>query len=214
MPDENSTWSLWKWFTLNPCNLTRWNTQVNLLRCRLHLSKTFHDPSPSKSLTIINQYFYERESLQHYHANSSYSLMATEQPRHDSSGSKDEAFTAVCHCGRVRVELPSKPTSLLECHCTVCYKYGALWAYFQRNDVVVTTASDTTLQAYIREDADCGLLFNRCGHCGCMMFWRGERTYAEGPYAGLEHKMGVNCRMLPKGEIEGIAKRVTKGPGN
>jgi len=139
--------------------------------------------------------------------------MATEQPRHDSSSSKNETLTAVCHCGRVRVQLPSKPTSLLECHCTVCYKYGALWAYFQRNDVVVTTASDTTLQAYIREDADSGLSFNRCGHCGCMMLWRGERTYAEGPYAGLEHRMGVNCRMLPKGEIEGIAKRITNGPG-
>jgi len=136
--------------------------------------------------------------------------MATEQSSHDSSSSsKDDALTAVCHCGRVRVKIPSKPTQLLECHCTVCYKYGSLWAYFPRNDVVVTTASDTTLQAYIREDADGDISFNRCGHCGCMMCWRGE-----GAYAGLEHKMGVNCRMLPESEIWGIAKKQSKGPGN
>jgi hypothetical protein len=136
--------------------------------------------------------------------------MATGQPCHDAvPSSKDETLTAVCHCGRVRVQLPSKPTSLLECHCTVCYKYGALWAYFPRNDVVVTTASDTTLQPYIREDADGDISFNRCSHCGCMVCWKGE-----GKYAGPEHKMGVNCRMLPETEIEGIEKKQSKGPGN
>lgn len=135
--------------------------------------------------------------------------MTANQPTNDpASGSKD-TLTVVCHCGRVRVQIPSRPTSLNECHCTVCYKYGALWSYFPRHDVVVTTASDTTLQQYIREDADGDISFNRCGHCGCMMCWRGE-----GEYAGPERKMGVNCRMLPESSIEGIAKRVSKGPGN
>jgi hypothetical protein len=73
--------------------------------------------------------------------------------------------------------------------------------------VVLTTASDTTLQAYIREDANGDISFQRCGHCGCMVVWRGE-----GKYAGPEHKMGVNCRLLPESEIEGIEKRVSKGP--
>lgn len=139
------------------------------------------------------------------------SRMAAEPPCHDSpvSNSKDDTLTAVCHCGRVRIQLPSKPERLTECHCTVCYKYGALWAYFQRNDVVVTTASDTELVKYVRADADGDLSFNRCGHCGCMMCWRGE-----GKYDGPEHKSGVNCRMLPESAIEGIPKKVSKGPGN
>lgn len=135
--------------------------------------------------------------------------MATDQASNDPvSGSKEkEALTATCHCGRVRAQLPSKPKRLNECHCTVCYKYGALWAYYPRPDVVVTTASDTTLQTYVREDADGDISFNRCGHCGCMIAWWGL-----GKYAGPEHMMGVNCRLLPEKEIEGIEKKVSKGP--
>lgn len=138
--------------------------------------------------------------------------MATDQPSDGAlpiSTSKDGTLTATCHCGRVEVQLPSKPTKLNECHCTVCYKYGALWAYFPRSDVLVTTAADTKLQAYIRDDkgADGDISFNRCGHCGCMVIWWGE-----GEHAGPEHKMGVNCRMLPKDEIEGIERKISKGP--
>jgi hypothetical protein len=123
--------------------------------------------------------------------------------------SKEEALTAVCHCGRVRVRLPSRPEFVNECHCTVCYKYGALWSYFPRATVTITTASDTTLHSYTRADADGDIEFARCGHCGCMMCWRGV-----GEYAGPEHDIGVNCRMIPEKEIEGITKRVSKGPGN
>jgi hypothetical protein len=132
--------------------------------------------------------------------------MATDQPVHDSSN-KDKPLTATCHCGRVSVQLPSKPTKLNECHCTVCYKYGALWAYYPRPDVAVDVASDTKLEAYIRTDSDGDISFNRCAHCGCVVLWWGL-----GRYGGPEHKMGVNCRMLPEGEIVGIEKEVSKGP--
>lgn len=120
--------------------------------------------------------------------------------------SKDSPLIATCHCGRVQVQLPSKPTILNECNCTVCYKYGALWGYFQRSDIVVTTTGDAKLQAYIREDKgrDGVLSFNRCGICGCMVTWWGE-----GEYSGPDHKMGVNCRMLPERDIEGIERKIS-----
>lgn len=136
--------------------------------------------------------------------------MATNQTS-DSSvpvwTSRDETLIAACHCNRVQAQLPSKPKKLNECHCTVCYKYGALWAYFGRNEVKVTVADDTKLEAYTRDDSDGDISFIRCGHCGCMMVWWGL-----GEYSGPEHKMGVNCRMLPETEIEGIEKRVSPGP--
>ncbi|PMD28640.1 hypothetical protein NA56DRAFT_19714 [Hyaloscypha hepaticicola] len=136
--------------------------------------------------------------------------MTTEQPSDSSAfSSKADTLTAVCHCGRVRIQLPSKPTRLTECHCTVCYKYGALWAYFPRNEPVITIADQATLVPYIREDAAGHISFNRCSHCGCMICWLGE-----GEYSGPANKMGVNCRMLPESEIEGIEKKVSKGPGN
>ena len=136
--------------------------------------------------------------------------MTTEQPSDNSASSrKADTLTAVCHCGRVRIQLPSKPTRLLECHCTVCYKYGALWAYFPRNEPVIKIADDATLVPYIREDTAGNISFNRCSYCGCMVCWLGEKGFS-----GPTHKMGVNCRMLTESEIEGIEKKVSKGPGN
>ncbi|KAI1125369.1 hypothetical protein F5Y10DRAFT_247268, partial [Nemania abortiva] len=48
---------------------------------------------------------------------------------------------ATCHCGRITVALPRPPEDINECHCSVCYKLGALWAYYPRDEVTVTTSS-------------------------------------------------------------------------
>jgi len=110
---------------------------------------------------------------------------------------------ATCHCGRVTVEMPSKPVKLNECRCSVCYKYGALWGYFQRDTVTVTTAEGANLVPYVRADTEGGLSFNHCSHCGCMTNWWGL-----GPYSEPTRKMGVNCRLLPEKDIEGIPRKV------
>lgn len=50
-------------------------------------------------------------------------------------------LTASCHCGRVTVTVPTLPTKPLnECECSVCFSYGALWAYYTQSDVLVTVA--------------------------------------------------------------------------
>ncbi len=136
--------------------------------------------------------------------------MATSQTSSESlpaSTSKGKSLTATCHCSRIHIQVPSKPQKLNECHCTVCYKYGALWGYFPRSEVLVTIADDTQLQAYAREDRPGHVSFHRCGHCGCMLFWRGE-----GKFAGPEHMMGVNLRMLPESQIEDVEREVSMGP--
>lgn len=126
------------------------------------------------------------------------------EPNVPSSSDQDTPLIASCHCKRVQIKLPFKPTELNECRCTVCYKYGAIWAYFPRSDVTVTVAEDTKLEKYIREDMSGDISFNRCGFCGCMMDWLGENKFA-----GQDHKMGVNCRLVSESEIQGI-NRVIK----
>ena len=34
-----------------------------------------------------------------------------------------------CHCGAVRWLLQPMPASVTACNCTVCRRYGTLWAY-------------------------------------------------------------------------------------
>ncbi len=105
--------------------------------------------------------------------------------------------------------MPSRPTTLNDCQCTVCYKYGALWAYFPRNTVTVIAPGEGSegLQTYVRDDAKGSISFNRCAHCGCMTHWWGLDTRSAEDY-----RMGVNFRMMLKADIEGIERIVTPGP--
>lgn len=106
-------------------------------------------------------------------------------------------LTAKCHCGRVNVEIPSLPTKINECRCSICYRYGAEWAYYPQDDVnvVVNHASrsaskgtsqaaqkvpqsakeanegDKGLKHYVRDDSDGLLGFYFCGNCGCLTHW-------------------------------------------
>lgn len=111
------------------------------------------------------------------------------------------ALTATCHCGRITIEVPSKPTKINECQCSVCYRYGALWAYYPRCDVTVTSAAGTKIDGYVRDDGVGNVSFNRCGHCGCLTHW-----FAVGEKELNGQKMGVNCHMLPRSTIKGVER--------
>ncbi|KXX80779.1 hypothetical protein MMYC01_203949 [Madurella mycetomatis] len=118
-------------------------------------------------------------------------------------------LTLTCHCGRISVRIPSKPTDLNECRCTVCYKYGALWAYYPRGDVVVTASDKAAAVPYVRTDTGAGaqgsIEFMRCSVCGCVTHWLGLGEQ----YTRPTSNMGVNARMLPEGEIEGMNREVS-----
>ncbi|HVS13060.1 MAG TPA: GFA family protein [Thermoanaerobaculia bacterium] len=51
---------------------------------------------------------------------------------------------ATCHCGAVRVEVPRRPPTLTDCNCSICRRYGALWAYYKPSTVRVVAAPSTT----------------------------------------------------------------------
>ena len=35
---------------------------------------------------------------------------------------------AACHCGAVRLSVPSAPDTVTECNCSICRRLGARWA--------------------------------------------------------------------------------------
>lgn len=89
-----------------------------------------------------------------------------------------------CHCGAVRLEV-ARPRLITECNCSVCRRYGARWAYYRRTSVKVV-AGARALSAYARGRV---LDFERCNHCGCVMWWRLRKG------RGAADRMGVNVRM-------------------
>ena len=108
---------------------------------------------------------------------------------------------ASCHCGAVKIEVSSKPDSLTQCTCSICRRYGALWAYFTRKTATVSAAPGAT-RAYLWDDRL--IEFYHCRTCGCM-------THYEGTKKTGDSRVAVNARMMAPDEIEGIRVRTFDG---
>ena len=93
---------------------------------------------------------------------------------------------ASCHCGQVRLEIGAELGDLTDCNCSICRRYGALWAYFTRPQVQVT-APDNAIETYMWGDRM--LRFHRCKTCGCVTHWTAVDPDAQ--------RMGVNARLMP-----------------
>lgn len=89
---------------------------------------------------------------------------------------------ASCHCGAVQMKVATPPEQVTSCNCTICRRYGGLWAYYSPCDVTVTGPTDI----YMRGDRM--LEMHRCKICGCVTHWAPVDKTAE--------RMGVNARMM------------------
>jgi hypothetical protein len=91
-----------------------------------------------------------------------------------------------CHCGKVRIEIDTALEEVTDCNCSICRRYGTLWAYFDPKQVRV--AEDVPTQIYLWNKR--WINFHRCAECGCVTHW----TAAGNPSAD---RMGVNIRLMP-----------------
>ncbi len=125
------------------------------------------------------------------------------------TSSDSTPVTVSCHCGRIAITVPDTPVKLNECRCSLCYRYGVVWAYYLRSQVTITSPPGEPSHRYVRSDAvaDGDLGFFRCGHCGCVTHWEGiaDTPKRKGPTA----RVGVNWRMAPEVAMQGIEKVVT-----
>lgn len=87
------------------------------------------------------------------------------------SNRKSAMYTSSCHCGAVTLEMQRKPRKLTQCNCSLCRRYGALWAYFQRKSIRIL-AEPKALEVYSWRDKR--FEFFRCSNCGCVTHY--ERT--------------------------------------
>jgi hypothetical protein len=100
-------------------------------------------------------------------------------------------LTASCHCGAVRVDVPEPPAEATDCKCSICGRYGVLWAYYDPAHVCVTSEPGAIDEYVWGRKAP---RFMRCRGCGCVMGWQ--------PILPIEGKrMGVNARNFEPGVL-------------
>jgi len=99
-----------------------------------------------------------------------------------------------CHCGAVSWRYDGVPESATACNCTVCRRYGVIWAYgFEGEGVEVSGPTSV----YTRTDGDLG--FHFCANCGCIAYWRPLDDSNGRP------RMGVNLRLADPAAVASIA---------
>jgi len=86
----------------------------------------------------------------------------------------DETLSGSCHCGATGWTLRGDPGGITACNCTLCRRYGTLWAYDYEGEGIHVTGPTT---AHIRGKA---LGFHFCATCGCVAFWRSLQTNDDG----------------------------------
>lgn len=109
-----------------------------------------------------------------------------------------------CHCGAVRFTLALAPETVTDCNCSICRRYGTLWAYFRPEQVVFESTQPLT-DTY--QTASRTLAFHRCRTCGCVTHWA--------PLAGRDPgRMAINARLLDLDVLADIPVRHLDGAGS
>jgi hypothetical protein len=106
-----------------------------------------------------------------------------------------------CHCGQVKWTFDGVPESATACNCTICRRYGVLWAY-DYDDEGIHVSGET--QVYVWGDHEIG--FHFCPHCGCVVCWRA----LEADHGG-RRRTGVNLRLADPDRVGSIAIRHLDG---
>ncbi|MCB1694455.1 MAG: GFA family protein [Pseudomonadales bacterium] len=107
-----------------------------------------------------------------------------------------------CHCGAVHWEFDGTPDSATACNCTVCRRYGALWAYDWENEGIRTSG---TTKAYVRADSG-DIEFHFCPECGGLSHWRGVSAHPDG-----RRRTAVNLRLSDPEPVADIPIRHFEG---
>ena len=110
----------------------------------------------------------------------------------------EQTLSGSCHCGDAGWTLRGDPGSITACNCTLCRRYGTLWAYDYENERI--TVSGPTRAYTRRGKADPVLEIHFCPTCGCVTHWLGTRVDEAG-----RRRIAVNVRLAPPEAVAHLA---------
>lgn len=104
-------------------------------------------------------------------------------------------LTGTCHCGASHWTLEGDPGPATACNCTLCRRYGALWAYDYEGQRISVSGPNASYSRAGEREPSLEILF--CPTCGNVLCWRGLRLDAQG-----RRRIAVNLRLA---EPEAVA---------
>lgn len=99
-----------------------------------------------------------------------------------------------CHCGNVRWTFQGVPNDATVCNCTLCRRYGVLWAY-DYEDEKIRVRGPT--EAYSWGSGSIG--FHFCRKCGCVAYWRAVSPGRDG-----RRRIAVNLRLAEPASVSSV----------
>lgn len=100
-----------------------------------------------------------------------------------------------CHCGAAGWTLDGDPGSITACNCSLCHRYGALWAYDYEGERVAVRGATSAYRRAGKCDPAFEVLF--CSTCACVVAWRALRLDEDG-----RRRMAINVRLAPLKAVE------------
>lgn len=91
---------------------------------------------------------------------------------------------ASCHCGAVVLDIAEAPSEVTDCNCSICRRYGVLWAYYEPKHVEVRAGDGADRYLW----GDRSTAFHRCRTCGCVTHWSAVDPARD--------RTGVNARLM------------------
>ena len=102
-----------------------------------------------------------------------------------------------CHCGAAHWVLTGDPGPATACNCTLCRRYGALWAYDYEGERISISGPRTSYTRMGKSSPALEILF--CPTCGCVICWRGLKLDASG-----RRRIAVNLRLAPPDAVASL----------
>ncbi len=111
-----------------------------------------------------------------------------------------KTLSGTCHCGQLSWQFDGIPESATACNCTLCRRYGVLWAYDWEDEGIRVSGPS---RAYVHgEDIE----FHFCPECGCVSHWRGIQAGEDG-----RRRIAVNLRLTEPEPIAQVPIRHFEG---
>lgn len=108
---------------------------------------------------------------------------------------------ARCHCGSVQIHVRRLPRTLTSCNCSICRRYGALWAYYKPSSVRIQAPRNGLVRYSWNRRIR---YYHRCRKCGCVTHYthRKKSSWAT---------VGVNASNFEPSLIKGARIRHLDG---